>query len=184
MANIRSLTKKAKIVIVCLGIIMCVCVMLFLLYNPIWLYSFGAAFLSYIILMIISFWSIKTKVNQKIIQASQHNTLATQKESSKCVLGDPETSNHIDTNTFYKQHSGQPSISRKQEQKKILKFLDISKLSLGFELSFSLPRIIAFLGMILIFSVLVWLQLFYPIAYLMGVCVGALYVVLYLLFAI
>ena len=125
---------------------MCVCVMLFLLYSPIWLYSFGAAFLSYIILTIISFWSIKTKVNQKIIQASQHNTLATQKESSKCVLGDPETSNHIDTNTFYKQHSGQPSISRKQEQKKILKFLDISKLSLGFELSFSLPRIIAFLG--------------------------------------
>ena len=116
--------KKAKIVIVCLGIIMCVCVMLFLLYSPIWLYSFGAAFLSYIILTIISFWSIKTKVNQKIIQASQHNTLATQKESSKCVLGDPETSNHIDTNTFYKQHSGQPSISRKQEQKKILKFLD------------------------------------------------------------
>lgn len=67
-----------------------------------------------------------------------------------------------------------------KQEKRILKFLDLSKASLGFELSFSLSRIFAFLCVLLGFVLLVFFHVFYPLLYLLGTFIGLCLVILYL----
>ena len=71
--------------------------------------------------------------------------------------------------------------SKKEKSKERLKLLDLSKASLGFELSFSLPRIFVFIGMIACCVVLVWFRAFYPLVYLFGVFLGVVIIVCFLL---
>lgn len=70
--------------------------------------------------------------------------------------------------------------SKGQDSKKILKFIDLSKVSLGFELSFSVPRILAFLFMVASFLLLIFCGVFYPLVYLLGVVLGLVCVILFL----
>ena len=71
--------------------------------------------------------------------------------------------------------------SKKEKSKERLKLLDLSKASLGFELSFSLPRIFVFIGMIASCVVLVWFRAFYPLVYLFGVFLGVVIIMCFLL---
>lgn len=73
--------------------------------------------------------------------------------------------------------------SKGQDSKKILKFIDLSKVSLGFEFSFSVPRILAFLFMVASFLLLIFCGVFYPLVYLLGVVLGLACVILFLFYA-
>lgn len=63
---------------------------------------------------------------------------------------------------------------QKEKSKKLLKFIDFSKASLGFELSFSFARILAFIVMIATLIILEIFHLFYPIVYIAGIFVASI----------
>lgn len=86
----------------------------------------------------------------------------------------PKTTENTESNPNTKQ-------SKKEKSKERLKLLDLSKASLGFELSFSLPRIFVFIGMIASCVVLVWFRAFYPLVYLFGVFLGVVIIMCFLL---
>ena len=85
-----------------------------------------------------------------------------------------QTTENTESNPTAKQ-------SKKEKSKERLKLLDLSKASLGFELSFSLPRIFVFIGMIASCVVLVWFRAFYPLVYLFGVFLGVVIIMCFLL---
>ncbi|WP_304149302.1 hypothetical protein [Helicobacter bilis] len=85
-----------------------------------------------------------------------------------------QTTENTESNPTAKQ-------SKKEKSKERLKLLDLSKASLGFELSFSLPRIFVFIGMIVCCVVLVWFRAFYPLVYLFGVFLGVVLIMCFLL---
>ncbi len=152
----------------------------------IWIFSLMGGCLSYIVLMVVTLYSIRTKIMQKIAEADTEEKLL--KYASKYddmaeqeILQDSKDTalQHDATKGPKESQNHQPNI--KEKYKKQLKFLDISKASLGFELSFSLPRIFVFLGMILCFVILVWFGVFFPFVYLFGVFLGVILVVCALL---
>ena len=85
-----------------------------------------------------------------------------------------QTTENTESNPTAKQ-------SKKEKSKERLKLLDLSKASLGFELSFSLPRIFVFIGMVASCVVLVWFRAFYPLVYLFGVFLGVVIIMCFLL---
>ena len=203
--NALSLRQKIVIILlfssVMLGIVS-VCIM-----RSEWIFSLLCGSLSYILLMIVTFQSIRTKITQKIQEAdteekllkytskydddtqditqkvisqdSKHNlktteSMQTQNEamqhnenSQSCHIERSEISNmkniesklsknSIDTNSSLspniQNNTNSPKTtentesnpntkqSKKEKSKERLKLLDLSKASLGFELSFSLPK--------------------------------------------
>ena len=262
--NALSLRQKIVIILlfssVMLGIVS-VCIM-----RSEWIFSLICGCLSYVLLMIVTFRSIRTKITQKIQEAdteekllkyaskydddtqditqkvisqdSKHNlktteSMQTQNEavqhnenleschierseisskalkqnldSKPCYIERSEISNteskqskdSIDTNSSLspniQNNTNSPKTtentesnpntkqSKKEKSKERLKLLDLSKASLGFELSFSLPRIFVFIGMIASCVVLVWLRAFYPLVYLFGVFLGVVIIMCFLL---
>ncbi|EEO24263.1 MULTISPECIES: hypothetical protein [Helicobacter] len=241
--NALSLRQKIVIILlfssVMLGIVS-VCIM-----RSEWIFSLLCGCLSYILLMIVTFQSIRTKITQKIQEAdteekllkyaskydddtqditqkvisqdSKHNlktteSMQTQNEAvqhnenlESCHIERSEISNteskqskdSIDTNsslspniqnstnspktTENTESNPNTKQSKKEKSKERLKLLDLSKASLGFELSFSLPRIFVFIGMIVCCVVLVWFRAFYPLVYLFGVFLGVVIIMCFLL---
>lgn len=112
--------------------------------------SFFVGFFSFIILMIASIYSINKKVQQKILEAKQ------------------------------KADSIETTKDSSDNKKKILKFLDLSKISLGFELSFSLARILAFCLMILGFILLIIFNTFHALIYILGIFLASVITILFL----
>lgn len=121
-------------------------------YNFMYIFSLFCGFLSYVILMFATFKSINNKISQKIQNAK--------------ALESMESTESLE--------------SKGQDSKKILKFIDLSKVSLGFEFSFSVPRILAFLFMVASFLLLIFCGVFYPLVYLLGVVLGLACVILFL----
>lgn len=145
--------------------------------NPAWIFSLLGGTLSYMTLMFVTIRSIQAKILQKIQEADTEQKL--QKYASKYdILLDDAQSDFAQQDRDNKESLKQTA---KDKGKERLKFMDLSKASLGFELSFSLPRILVFLGMIACFVVLVWYQVFYPLVYLFGVFLGVVFVVCVLL---
>ena len=126
------------------------------IYAPDWLYSLATAALSYILVMLASLLSISRKLTYKIEKATQEAKLEEEQESKE------------------------KTDSKEKRFKRILRFLDLSKVSLGFELSFSLARSIAFLIMCGGLGGLIYYGVFYLIAYLAGIFCGVALVVGYL----
>lgn len=138
--------------------------------DYVWLFSLLGGCLSYVLLMIITFHSVRTKIMKKISEADAKKNLFSTNEN-----------NEIDDSTQQTTSAKNAKDSAKKDGKERLKFIDLSKASLGFELSFSMPRILAFLAMLLCFVLLVWFGLFFPIIYLFGVFLGVVFVVCFLL---
>ncbi|RDU63564.1 hypothetical protein CQA53_08325 [Helicobacter didelphidarum] len=161
---IYKLKLSQKIFLFSTSFLICIITIGLSIYKPIWLFSLFVGWFSYIILMIASFKSMRSKIAQKIIQA--------------------QTEQNIEqyTLTYDKEYSEQDNTTSKkpQENKKILKFLDLSKISLGFEMSFSKLRMFAFMLMLLGFVILIWLNVFYPLTYILGVFCGSMCVICYL----
>ncbi len=130
------------------------------IYNALWFFSLFAGCISYVILMFVTLKSVSSKITQKIYEASLEQNI----DKYKTKYDEVDTDN-VDT---------------KAKNKDKLRFLDLSKVSLGFELSFSLPRIFAFLFMIFGFILLVIFHIFYPIVYLFGVFNGIIIFLCYL----
>lgn len=262
--NALSLRQKIVIILlfssVMLGIVS-VCIM-----RSEWIFSLICGCLSYVLLMIVTFRSIRTKITQKIQEAdteekllkytskydddtqditqkvapqdSKHNLKTTEsmrtqnemmqnnKNLESCHIERSEISSkalkqnldskptcHIDferseisnmkniesklskdsinkdssippntqNNTQTTESNPTAKQSKKEKSKERLKLLDLSKASLGFELSFSLPRIFVFIGMIASCVVLVWFRAFYPLVYLFGVFLGVVIIMCFLL---
>lgn len=237
--NALSLRQKIVIILlfssVMLGIVS-VCIM-----RSEWIFSLLCGSLSYILLMIVTFQSIRIKITQKIQEAdteekllkytskydddtqditqkvisqdSKHNiesteSMRTQNEAMQhnenlesCHIERSEISNmkniesklskdsinkdssiHPNTQTTENTESNPTAKqSKKEKSKERLKLLDLSKASLGFELSFSLPRIFVFIGMVASCVVLVWFRAFYPLVYLFGVFLGVVIIMCFLL---
>ena len=238
--NALSLRQKIVIILlfssVMLGIAS-VCIM-----RSEWIFSLLCGSLSYILLMIVTFQSIRTKILQKIQEAdteekllkyaskydddtqditqkvisqdSKHNlktteSMQTQNEAMQhnenlesCHIERSEISNmkniesklskdsinkdssippNTQNNTQTTESNPNTKQSKKEKSKERLKLLDLSKASLGFELSFSLPRIFVFIGMIASCVVLVWFRAFYPLVYLFGVFLGVVIIMCFLL---
>ncbi|STQ86948.1 hypothetical protein LS73_006570 [Helicobacter muridarum] len=155
-------------------------------YKPHWLYSTMVAMLSYIATAIASFYSISKKIKQKVIKAQNDMS---KEELAQSYINDVDnidktsSQSSIDINDM-KNISNSPKSSqqhKKDRYRKMLKFLDISKVSLGFELSFSYVRILALFFMCFGFALLIYCNLFYPIAYILGILFGVIVVVSYLL---
>ncbi len=258
---LRTLSLRQKIVIillfgsVILGVVS-VCIM-----RSEWIFSLLCGCLSYVLLMVVTFHSIRTKITQKIQEADTEEKLLkyaskydddtqdiTQKvapqdskqnlesypsgwaagfrtQNSKilesiqaqskavqhnenlesCHIERSKISNteskqskdSIDTNSSLspniQNNTNSPKTtentesnpntkqSKKEKSKERLKLLDLSRASLGFELSFSLPRIFVFIGMIACCVVLVWFRAFYPLVYLFGVFLGVVIIMCFLL---
>lgn len=258
---LRTLSLRQKIVIillfgsVILGVVS-VCIM-----RSEWIFSLLCGCLSYVLLMVVTFHSIRTKITQKIQEADTEEKLLkyaskydddtqdiTQKvapqdskqnlesypsgwaagfrtQNSKilesiqaqskavqhnenlesCHIERSKISNteskqskdSIDTNSSLspniQNNTNSPKTtentesnpntkqSKKEKSKERLKLLDLSRASLGFELSFSLPRIFVFIGMIACCVVLVWFRVFYPLVYLFGVFLGVVIIMCFLL---
>ncbi|RDU73456.1 hypothetical protein CQA66_01995 [Helicobacter aurati] len=154
--------KSCKKIFFIAVILLLVLLLVVAVYKPQWLYSLIAATFSYILTMAASMYSIGKKISQKITQA-QHDI-------------EQESIEFPDNSTAYREKLH----PKKQHYKKMLTFLNISKVSLGFELSFSWIRILAFIIMLLGFALLIYYQVFYPIAYILGIALGVIIVVGYL----
>lgn len=155
---------KRWIAFICIVCFVLVCIVTIAFFMPQWLLSLIVAAVSYILVMNISFYSISTKISQKILEANED-------------LENEKSQENLEQNAS----QDKTQVSKQQEQKKILKFLDLSKVRLGFELSFSLSRIFAF-GIICVgFIMLIYYGLFYPVGYILGIILGAVLIVGYLL---
>lgn len=157
--------------------------------ERIWIFSLLSGCLSYLILMIVTFYSIRTKIIQKIAEADiEQKLLKYASKYDNIIDEDVDTQNTKDSKQNIESslqecdrnintQSQKEQNSTKKDGKERLKFIDLSKASLGFELSFSMPRVFAFLGMILCFVILVWFGVFFPLVYLFGVFLGVVLVV-------
>lgn len=124
------------------------------IYNIDYVYSFIVAFGSYVYVMYASYKSISIKLKDKIEHAKKLEIM---------------------------QSSEQNKQDGKPKGKKLLRFLDFSKAQLGFELSFSISRIIAFVCMIIGMIILVLCNVFYAIVYIAGVLVASFFTIAWLL---
>lgn len=162
--------------------------------------SFFIAFFSFVILIVASIYSINKKVQKKILEARQkaeldsmesNNVLKTdsnlkidsiaQKDSINLQTDSKDKKDSITQNPTQnsKENTSKENTS-KENKKKILKFLDISKLTLGFELSFSFARIVAFFIMILGFILLIISHTFHALIYILGIFIASLTTILFL----
>lgn len=187
--SINELSFKQKLVISFLIISVMLGIIAVFIMERVWIFSLLGGCLSYVLLMVITFYSIRTKIIKKILEADTEQKLlkyASKYDNINDVIEvqneqdskqNIESSNNHNKNCNIKNQPNKEQDNIKTEGKERLKFIDLSKASLGFELSFSMPRIFAFLGMILCFGILVWFNVFFPIVYLFGVFLGVVLVV-------
>lgn len=181
--NRKSLSLKQKIIIFFFIIIVILSIITIFLIKQNWIFSLLSGCISYVLLMTVTFRSISAKIMEKIIEANvEHNSLKSNiydevnlPSSQDMGRHDILRQNHPIQNNLNKTEK--ETFGAKKENKKRLKFIDLSKASLGFELSFSLPRIFAFLCMVLTFGLLIWFDVFFPLIYLFGVFLGVVLVV-------
>lgn len=158
----KQKSNKEKIVIICICVAVGVAFIACFMYEKKWILSLFTGFISYIIMIFCTFKSIKEKIDSKILEAKKQDLT----ENGAC-------------------EDSKDSISESKnakDSKKILKFLDLSKVSLGFEMSVSMPRIVGFLLMILGFMILIFTHNFYALVYIGGVFLGSIASILFLFF--
>lgn len=122
--------------------------------------------------------------NNKSCQATNTQANATKPTQEAIQNINKETIQELDNDLHAKnnakKHGTNNKPDKKEKGKERTKFLDLSKASLGFELSFSLPRILVFIGMIVCCVILVWFKAFYPFVYLFGVFLGVVLIMCFL----
>lgn len=194
LTHCLNLSKSQKLTLFILFVSVALGILGVCIAKPLWLFSLLCGMLSYIILMAVTFFSVRTKILQKIEEADTQEKL--EKYASKYDTDEKEeyieSSDSIscadsaalgnETTKSIHTESTNAESTRKKSAKERLRFLDLSKASLGFELSFSLPRIFTFIGMIACFVLLVFFQVFFPLVYIFGVFLGVVVVVCVLFF--
>ena len=204
--HMLSLRQKIVIILLLSGIILSiiyVCIM-----RNEWIFSLMCGCISYILLIIVTFKSISTKIMQKIHEAhteqnllkysnrydETRDILLQDSNFNKNQINNKENMESINNKSStqlieklennkqcnMKENNINNKSSKKEKKSDRLKFLDLSKISLGFELSFSLPRIFVFIGIIICCVVLVWFKIFYPLIYIFGVFIGIMIIMCFL----
>lgn len=182
MGIYNELSFKQKLTISFLIISIIFGIVAVFIVERIWIFSLLSGCLSYVILMVVTFYSIRTKIIQKIAEADTEQKLLKYAGKYDNAIDDITTKQDSNSNAESSCNNDKTQLQKdknntKKEIKERLKFIDLSKASLGFELSFSMPRIFVFLGMILCFGILVWFGVFFPLVYLFGVFLGVVIVV-------